>query len=229
MKPNAAKDRARRSAAAQERSEALRARIRDRAPIDRDALSARIARQREAIAARQAAAKAPPKRDNRRWLVVVLLVLLVLLLGRECACTPDALPPPATAELPSAPSHGAIRNPAAPPPPTPKGVGRPAFTAPAAVPITWTTLLHQQVAARGPAVAACVQGSGAPSAVRWSFLLEPHEGRVSAATLEPLAGELALSSSQEACVLGVLASPPYRLGDEAGGTVPRRVTLVVEL
>ncbi len=229
MKRTSANDPDRVKAAARDRLTTLRARYQERAPREREAYAARLARHKQDLAERRAASKRTPQADRRRWLVVAVLVLLVLLLGRSCSCATELPAPmePTPVDGSAVGGHGGALD--APPHPRPKGVGRPAFVAPAAVAVTWTTLLHQQVAARGPALAACVEGADTPSAVRWSFALEPREGRVSAASLEPLLGEVALTSSQEACVLGVLAEPPYRLGDVDQSAIPRRVTLVVEL
>jgi hypothetical protein len=188
-----------------DRSAALRAR--------RDALRSRLRR------------RAPRRRPW--WLLLLAVLLAVLAAACCCAGEPEdpvEAPPPAAAPA----AGGSAPAPPPPPlggrvAPRP----RPAFEPPRADELPWLAGFRMQVAARSPRLASCFVGVERPGSLKWTALVEPVSGRVSDHTLEPTLSSDPLTPPQRACVLGALSEPPYRLQADARAT-PSRVGMAIE-
>lgn len=172
------------------------------------------------------------RRRRRAWRLLVVAVLvgvLVMLCSGVLRCDP----PPAAPLTPVPPADEAVAG------PEEAGAGgagvprlaprpRPRFPALEPPEVPWLEAFRLQVAARGPRLAACFVGADHPGTLRWTAAVEPLSGRVSRAEVVPLLDSAALSRAQEACVLGVLADPVYRL--EGGGDqgAPTKLSIVLE-
>lgn len=190
----------------------------------RGAQAARLEALRAEIARRQAG---PERKRERRWGWLLLALLLLLLLLRPCheeVVPVVEAPAPVVVEAAPAP-------PAAPPEPRARAVSRrprPAFSPGPTEALPWVAAFRLQVAARAPRLAACFTGAARPGALKWSGAVEPVRGSVSEQSVEPTLASDELTSEQRACVLAVLADPPYRLDAAGAPSTPVRVGVVVE-
>lgn len=92
----------------------------------------------------------------------------------------------------------------------------------------WLDAFRLQVAARSPRLARCFEGNERPGAMRLSALVNAGSGRMSEPAIEPAFRGADLTSTQEKCLLRVLASQPYKLGADAPQAASRRVSLIFE-
>lgn len=206
---------------------------RRRGPIDekrRAALTARIEARKAELQARLDQRR-PQTQRRRRWPWLLLLLLLLLLLCmRPCRCTPVPDGPLAEPEEEATGEGEAAESPPEPEPLTGHidRTDRPAMPTPAPAPLTWIDAFRMQVAARGPRLAACFEGSAEPGTFKWTVLVEPVEGKVSDPTLEPTLGSAPLTQAQRACALEVLSTPAYHLDGGGERSTPSRVSMVIE-
>lgn len=105
---------------------------------------------------------------------------------------------------------------------------RPAFVIPSPPATPWVDALRVQVAARGPRLAACFEGVARPGVLRWTAAVNPADGAVSESALDVGTVGAALTAAQRACVLAVLADPPFRLDAASAPSTPVRVAMVLE-
>jgi len=201
---------------------------------------AKAAARVEAIRARQRALKAelaarkPRSRrgpDPVRWMLGVLVVVLALLLllqscREEEPVASEACPPcdecdgqgDAPGETsPDGQADGRIE---------PRG--RPAYRNPPPPPIPWLDELRLQVGSRSPRLAECFVGAERPGALKWTASVQPEDGRVADAELQPLLSGDTLTTAQRRCVLAVLEDPPYELDHDGERSTPPRVSVVIE-
>lgn len=222
-----------------------RAARRAREQAQREARAAMKAR-RAAVKAKLAEARARRRDDpaaRRRRLrrkLLLLALLLLLLLLRRCECETPVEGPPADAAVdaavvvadmgPDAAPPAKKKKKAAPKPPIRARIGRkerPEFRNPTPPPADWLVALRIQVAARGPRLARCFEGTDRPGALEWTAVVDVERGVVSDHGFEPVLDGAQLSKALERCLIGVLSAPPYRLPAAPDAGRPR-VSIIVE-
>jgi len=165
-----------------------------------------------------------------RWgLGALVAVLLVLLFVRGCdeeapTAAAPVCPPCDEGEGEAGTDTGAAAVAGGRIPPQP----RPAYRNPAPPPIPWLADLRLQVAGRSDRLAACFVGAERPGALKWTASVQPEDGRVAEAEVQPMLGGESLTAAQRDCVQQVLAEPPYRLDHDGERSTPPRVSLVIE-
>jgi hypothetical protein len=92
----------------------------------------------------------------------------------------------------------------------------------------WLDAFRLQVAARSPRLARCFEGNERPGAMRLSALVNAGSGRISEPVVEPAFRGTDLTSTQEKCLVRVLAGQPYQLVAVAPEAASRRVSLIFE-
>ena len=188
------------------------------------------ARQRLEAARQRRGRPSQRPRDPVRWFLGAIIVVLLLLLWRSCQ-PPEA---PEALVCPPCEEETGEGVPAEPPPeedPLPGGripsQPRPAYGAPPPQPLPWLNDLRLQVAGRSPRLADCFVGTDRPGAMKWTALVQPADGRVSDAALEPMLAGEGLSAIQRQCVLDILAEP-YALEHDGERATPPKVSIVLE-
>jgi hypothetical protein len=190
----------------------------------RKQMAQRIERRRAALP------KKPRKQtenDRRSWRWLLLLLLLV-----PCLLGPCTEEEPVVAVLtdPAEPTEVMPVEPEVPLPPagTIARLDRPEMHIEAPPTLPWIASFRMQVAARSPRLGGCFVGVAQPGALKWTTSVEPVAGVVSDDALEPTLSSAPLTRAQRACVLAVLADPPYRLAAGEQRSTPSRVALVIE-
>lgn len=193
----------------------------------------RVLRERVAAMPQvQKARRAARLKRLQRALMVALVLLLLSFIRCDCGTGPTHEPP--DAGLPSV-------EPKKPKPPQVKVVKpgplsgkvslgpRDGFDPTARTSLDWLDAFRLQVAARSPRLAECFQGTERPGALRWACAVNPDSGAVSDQSLEPLGASVELTREQRACLVRVLASPPYKsLTTSTGQPLPNRVSMIIE-
>ena len=199
---------------------------------DPEVLRARQAALQEQLARRRAKLRAGlPPRSRRRldWrdgvIVVLVGLLIVCAVGR---CEPEAVVAPDCVVPVVAPDSQAGGASSADVKGRVQPLRRPEVAVENPEPLSWLEAYRMQVAARGMRLSACFVGTDHPGALKWTALVEPVEGRVSAHELSPMLQTAPLTRTQQACVLEVLSSPPYQLKPGKERATPSRVGVVIE-
>jgi hypothetical protein len=179
----------------------------------------------EAVPAVQAARR---RRQRRRRLIAAVVVVLLLLLVR-CECG-SAQPPPPVARVVESVDAGvtkAVVGKRRPSVERLKASARPAYDTGTQRSPAWLDDFRMQVAARSPRLASCFQGEERAAALRWTVALNPESGAVSDHVFDAM-GSADVSLAQRACVEKALSNPGYRIAEVDRGSVPGRVSLVIE-
>ena len=206
--------------------------MREALAVARAALRARIDKDPVLKSARD-------RRRRRRALLLAAALLLLALLSRcECVCaSPPAPDGPADEVAEVRPARVAAKQRPLPrrAPTRFQGVAptaRPRFAGERVLPPTWLDDLRLQVAARSPRLAHCFAGAAVPGALRWSTAVNPKTGEVSDSTLEGVAKDTALTTSQRNCLLETLTAQHYRLPPDPADTddepLASRVSILIE-
>ncbi len=215
-----------------------KARLKARRAAVKAKLAEARAAQKAARAARPDVQRAERRKRVRRRLTLLALLLLLLLLRRcECDAPGEGPPPPdAAVDAAIAPDMGpdAAKPTAKKKAPRKKPIRsrierreRPEFRNPTPPPADWLVALRIQVAARGPRMARCFEGTDRPGALEWRAVVDVERGVVSDHAFEPVLDGAQLSKKLERCLIAVLADPPYSLppSEEIGRP---RVSIIVE-
>lgn len=174
------------------------------------------------------------KRRRRLRRAVTLAVLLLLALLIRCECAPSAPAPPPEPVVTSTPVVVVPKKPV-PPVSKPKAFDdrmarqrRGKYQNEPRTSPGWLDDFRLQVAARGPRLAQCFQGSERPGILRWTTSVNATSGSVSDPELQFVGAGGEPTGTQRECVLGVLSRPGYRLKPEQGRELPDRVSLLIE-
>ncbi|MCB9521790.1 MAG: hypothetical protein H6702_00240 [Myxococcales bacterium] len=205
-------------------------------------LNQQLAQARRARAAQRRRASRQRRLVWRLILLALLLLLYLCLRGCDCECDPGGPFGPRRG-VPAARDAGPDAAPAlapdmGPPPSRPRprrrlkartpAVERPAFHN-ARPPVEgWLAALRLQVAARGPRMSRCFEGSEAPGALRWTARVDVARGTVADHDFEPVLAGALITEPLRRCLVGVLSAPPFRLPPPDAPGPPAQVSILIE-
>lgn len=212
----------------------LRTRLRRRTKEIRAALAERQDALRERMESIPAVRRERDRRRRQRLMGLLLILLLLLVVRCDCENPPEPAPPPATQPAPEPPPPPkkpvvkVISNPKPPIRDRSKTQRRATFEPETRPQPSWLDDFRLQVAARGPRLARCFEGSERPGALRWTASVNAGTGAVSDHELERMGLDGALAGEQKDCVVGVLSNPVYRLRGDKAQALPERISIAVE-